>query len=50
MRTLIDVVQFQEKFSFLKKVLLPKILLQLPTVHMVVVKRKDMYIWLLLAG
>ena len=29
----IDVVQFQEKFSFLKKVLLPKILLRLPTVH-----------------
>ena len=30
---LIDVVQFQEKFSFLKKVLLPNILFQLPTVH-----------------
>ena len=29
----IDVVQFQEKISFLKKVLLPKILLRLPTVH-----------------
>ena len=29
----IAVVQFQEKFSFLKKVLLPKILLRLPTVH-----------------
>ena len=29
----IDVVQFQEIFSFLKKVLLPKILLQLLTVH-----------------
>ena len=29
----LDVVQFQEKFSFRKKVLLPKILLQLPTVH-----------------
>ena len=28
-----NVVQFQEKFSFRKKVLLPKILLQLPTVH-----------------
>ena len=32
-RNSIDVVQFQEKFSFLKKVLLPKILLRLPTVH-----------------
>ena len=29
----IDVVQFQEKFSFRKKVLLPKILLQLPAAH-----------------
>ena len=28
-----DVVQFREKFSFRKKVLLPNILLQFPTVH-----------------
>ena len=32
-KIILDVVQFQEKFSFLIKVLLPKILLQLPTVH-----------------
>ena len=32
-KIILDVVQFQEKFSFLKKVLLPKILLRLPTVH-----------------
>ena len=31
--TSLDVVQLWEKFSFLKKVLLPNILLQLPTVH-----------------
>ena len=30
---LLDVVQFREKFSFRKKVLLPNILLQFPTVH-----------------
>ena len=29
----LDVVQFREKFSFRKKVLLPKIILQLPTVQ-----------------